>query len=80
METSTILRREGVRDFAGYWAFLLRDLPFDAIEFASYEALKSLYTKTVKRRLNPTETAVMGAVAGGVTGPTVLNATESAQQ
>ena len=26
--------------FAGFGSFLLRDLPFDAIEFASYEQLK----------------------------------------
>ena len=39
-----ILRREGVRGlFAGYGSFLLRDLPFDAIEFVAYEQLKSMY-------------------------------------
>ena len=29
--------------FAGYGSFLLRDLPFDAIEFVAYEQLKSMY-------------------------------------
>ena len=39
-----ILRREGLRGlFAGYGSFLLRDLPFDAIEFVAYEQLKSMY-------------------------------------
>ena len=39
-----ILRREGVNGlFAGYGSFLLRDLPFDAIEFVAYEQLKSMY-------------------------------------
>lgn len=39
-----ILRREGVRGlFAGYGSFLLRDLPFDAIEFVAYEQLKFMY-------------------------------------
>jgi solute carrier family 25 S-adenosylmethionine transporter 26 len=34
----TIVAREGRRGiFAGYSSFLLRDLPFDAIEFVSYE-------------------------------------------
>jgi len=39
-----ILGREGVRGlFAGYGSFLLRDLPFDAIEFVAYEQLKKSY-------------------------------------
>jgi hypothetical protein len=29
--------------FRGYLAFLARDLPFDAIEFVSYEQLRILY-------------------------------------
>ena len=37
----TILAREGRRGiFAGYGSFLLRDLPFDAIEFWAYEMSK----------------------------------------
>lgn len=36
-----VLSREGLRGlYAGYGAFLLRDLPFDAIEFVTYEQLK----------------------------------------
>ena len=36
-----IVAREGLRGlYAGYGAFLLRDLPFDAIEFVAYEQLK----------------------------------------
>lgn len=54
--------------FAGYSAFLLRDLPFDAVEFAAYEALKSIYTGHSKRKLNAIESGVTGAVAGGFTG------------
>ncbi len=39
-----IVRREGARGlFAGYGSFLLRDLPFDAIEFMAYEQLKKAY-------------------------------------
>ena len=44
-----IVRTEGVRGlFAGYDGFLLRDLPFDAIEFVAYEQLKLLFQ--VRRR------------------------------
>eukprot|EP00887_Chlorella_sp_A99_P000233 scaffold13.g233.t1 len=68
----TILAREGRRGlFAGYSSFLLRDLPFDAIEFGSYEAFKRAY-KTFAlhdaRDLNPAEHSVFGAVAGAFTG------------
>ena len=34
--------------FAGYGSFLLRDLPFDAIEFVAYEQLKSMYKVCLK--------------------------------
>ncbi|KAL4451237.1 hypothetical protein ABPG77_009309 [Micractinium sp. CCAP 211/92] len=69
---TTILRTEGRRGiFAGYGSFLLRDLPFDAIEFFAYEAAKSTYQKTVlrgEREMNPAEHSVFGAAAGAVTG------------
>ena len=69
-QVSKIARTEGPRGFfAGYDAFLLRDLPFDAIEFATYEALKSFYMgMTKRRRLNAVEAAATGAIAGGFTG------------
>jgi solute carrier family 25 S-adenosylmethionine transporter 26 len=36
--------KEGTRGlFAGYGSFLLRDLPFDAIEFVAYEQLKKAW-------------------------------------
>ncbi len=49
--------------YAGYGSFLLRDLPFDAIEFVSYEQLKRAYTVALgnKREVNAAETAAMGA-------------------
>jgi len=43
-------------------------MPFDAIEFAAYEALKSVYSKFTRRRLNAAEAAMTGAIAGGFTG------------
>ncbi|BDA42467.1 probable mitochondrial carrier protein PET8 [Coccomyxa sp. Obi] len=70
-----IVRREGARGlFAGYGSFLLRDLPFDAIEFMAYEQLKKAYKASLKRgttgrtELSAAETSVVGALAGAVTG------------
>lgn len=68
----TILAKEGRRGiFAGYGSFLLRDLPFDAIEFVAYEQFKKGYQKAVlkgERDLNPAEHSMFGAVAGAFTG------------
>lgn len=68
----TILMREGTKGiFAGYGSFLLRDLPFDAIEFVTYEQLKKGYKQVVlkdSRDLNPAEHSVFGAGAGAATG------------
>ena len=52
----------------GYNSFLLRDLPFDAIQFAVYEQIKMRVKKAVNRDLKDVEVAVVGAVAGGITG------------
>ena len=59
-----IVAKERMRGlYAGYGSFLLRDLPFDAIEFVSYEQLKRAYTVALgnKREVNAAETAAMGA-------------------
>jgi solute carrier family 25 S-adenosylmethionine transporter 26 len=64
----SIVRREGSRGlFAGYGAFLLRDLPFDAVEFWAFDTLKLNYRKAVNRDLNPLEASGCGAAAGAVT-------------
>lgn len=69
MQIRAVVAREGLRGmYAGYGAFLLRDLPFDAIEFVTYEQLKRTYQVAVKRELHPAETSVAGAIAGGFTG------------
>lgn len=66
-----ILAKEGVRGlYAGYGAFLLRDLPFDAIEFVAYEQLRKAAAKMLQRDPNPVEVSLVGAVAGGFTGET----------
>lgn len=65
-----IVARDGIRRgmFAGYGAFLLRDLPFDAIEFWAFDTLNMRLKEAVKRELNPVEHGVCGAIAGAVTG------------
>ena len=65
-----IVRAHGVAGlFVGYWSFLLRDLPFDAIEFAGYEGLKNAWRETVGRdSLSAGEAGVLGAIAGAATG------------
>ena len=41
-QIGSIVQNQGVRGmYAGYGSFLLRDLPFDAIEFLSYEQFKA---------------------------------------
>uniref|UniRef100_A0A061SHI5 Solute carrier family 25 (Mitochondrial S-adenosylmethionine transporter), member 26 n=1 Tax=Tetraselmis sp. GSL018 TaxID=582737 RepID=A0A061SHI5_9CHLO len=65
----SIMRTEGIRGmYAGYGSFLLRDLPFDAIEFLAYEQLKEGYSAMVKREVTSPEVSVIGAGAGAVTG------------
>lgn len=66
-----VLGKEGMRGiYAGYWSFMLRDLPFDAIEFVTYEQAKIAYRRFVVggRELNPAEASVIGAGAGAFTG------------
>ncbi|GAQ79393.1 mitochondrial substrate carrier family protein [Klebsormidium nitens] len=65
-----ILAKEGMKGmYAGYGSFLLRDLPFDAIEFVAYEQIKLAVQRTRKRKeLTAVETAFAGALAGAVTG------------
>jgi len=65
-----ILAAHGVMGlFAGYWSFLLRDLPFDAIEFAGYESLKQAWGSFAdKEDVNGAEAAALGAIAGAFTG------------
>ena len=65
-----IATKEGVRGlYAGYSCFLLRDLPFDAIQFCAYEQAKVAYQKLVGgRELNTAEIGTIGAIAGAFTG------------
>jgi len=59
----SIIQREGLRGlYAGYGSFLLRDLPFDAIEFVAYEQLRKAYGASLagKRSINGLETGAIG--------------------
>ncbi|KAH9607971.1 hypothetical protein KSS87_006258 [Heliosperma pusillum] len=64
-----IVAKEGFKGlYAGYRSFLLRDLPFDAIQFCLYEQIRFGYKLAAKRDLNDPENAVIGAFAGALTG------------
>eukprot|EP00892_Ulva_mutabilis_P001191 jgi/Ulvmu1/11072/UM007_0254.1 len=65
-----IIKRDGLRRgmYAGYGAFLLRDLPFDAIEFWAFDTLNMRLKSMLGREPNPLEHGVCGAIAGAVTG------------
>lgn len=64
-----IASKEGLRGFyAGYGSFLLRDLPFDAIQFCLYEQIRLGYMLAARRNLNDPENAIIGAFAGALTG------------
>ncbi|XXG81225.1 hypothetical protein AAC387_Pa09g1915 [Persea americana] len=64
-----IVAKEGFKGlYAGYGSFLLRDLPFDAIQFCLYEQLRIGYKLAAQRDLNDPENAIIGAFAGAITG------------
>lgn len=70
MQVRTLLRRDGLIKgmYAGYGAFLLRDLPFDAIEFWAFDTLNIRLKAYLDRDLNAVEQGACGAIAGAVTG------------
>ena len=62
----TILRVDGFRGlYAGYTSTVLREIPFDAIEFGLYEAMKSRLQRERGRELVLWENALLGSIAGG---------------
>lgn len=64
-----IVAKEGYRGlYAGYGSFLLRDLPFDALQFCIYEQIRIGYKLAAKRDLNDAENALIGAFSGALTG------------
>jgi hypothetical protein len=63
----SILAKEGVRGlYAGYGAFLLRDLPFDAIEFVAYEQVGAARRGAARRGAARCGAARATAAAHGV--------------
>ncbi|KAJ6846631.1 S-adenosylmethionine carrier 1, chloroplastic/mitochondrial-like [Iris pallida] len=64
-----IVAKEGFKGlYAGCSSFLLRDLPFDALQFCLYEQLRIGYKIAARRELSDPENAVIGAFAGAITG------------
>ncbi|CAL0300674.1 unnamed protein product [Lupinus luteus] len=64
-----IVSNEGFKGlYAGYGSFLLRDLPFDALQFCIYEQLRIGYKLAAKRDLKDAENAMLGAFSGAITG------------
>lgn len=64
----SIWQSQGVRGFfAGYGSLVVRELPFDAIQFPLYEFLKGRWKKAAGgRTLRTWENSACGSVAGGV--------------
>ncbi|XLT92846.1 hypothetical protein HN873_014508 [Arachis hypogaea] len=60
--------RKDLKFSKGYGSFLLRDLPFDAIQFCIYEQIRMSYMAAARRNLNDPENAIIGAFAGALTG------------
>lgn len=52
--------------FAGYGSLVLRELPFDALQFPLYEFFKSSLARRRKRPLQTWETSICGSLAGGI--------------
>lgn len=52
--------------YRGYWTTVLRDTPFSIVQFPLWEKLKILYSCRVKREIYPVESAICGAISGGI--------------
>lgn len=59
------LRREGFLGmYRGFGSTVLRDVPFSAIQFPIWEALKTQWRASSQREISPWEVSLCGAVAG----------------
>ncbi|GHP03094.1 hypothetical protein PPROV_000184900 [Pycnococcus provasolii] len=65
-----VVRSRGVVGglFAGYASFMARELPFDTIEFCSYESFRRSWTARTGHEPNAFVTTALGTVAGAFTG------------
>ena len=52
--------------YRGYWSTVSRDMPFSLIQFPIWEYLKKTWSLNANRDVLPVESAVCGAIAGGI--------------
>lgn len=52
--------------YRGYWSTVLRDTPFSIIQFPLWEYLKTSYSCHIDRKIYPMESAICGAISGGI--------------
>lgn len=63
----SIAAKEGFTGFfTGYTSLMIRELPFDALQFPLYEFFKSSWVRCQQRPLQTWETSLCGSVAGGI--------------
>lgn len=64
---SSIWKAKGVRGFfAGYGSLVIRELPFDAIQFPLYELFKVRWAEAKQAKLTTVESSICGSAAGAV--------------
>eukprot|EP01083_Nonionella_stella_P038830 105573_1 len=62
-----IYRSAGLRGFyAGFMSTVLREVPFDMIQFIQYEVMKTKYRRHYGEKPSTAAVSVIGAIAGGV--------------
>ena len=52
--------------YCGYWSTVIRDMPFSLIQFPLWEGFKKIWSSNVERDILPAESAICGAIAGGI--------------
>ncbi|XP_075229850.1 mitochondrial S-adenosylmethionine carrier protein [Lycorma delicatula] len=63
------LKREGFLGmYRGFGTTVIRDIPFSAIQFPIWEALKTQWRESSQREISPWEVSLCGAIAGGIAG------------
>ncbi|XP_024412388.1 mitochondrial S-adenosylmethionine carrier protein isoform X5 [Desmodus rotundus] len=63
---SNILYQEGIRGlYRGYTSTVLREIPFSLVQFPLWESLKALWSWRQGHVVDPWQSAVCGAFAGG---------------